>query len=186
MRAAKGERAAGSVRGAAARARRDTGRASERGHGMAGFSLTELMIVLTIAGILLTSAVPNFVRMNSRDRVETAAYDVHRALILARQKALAKRTSYRVSILEGGSAVRIERRDEGEWVRDPAADIVLHESVRLETSFGESAGNQHLVIEPQGTVLAEDAPAVFVFTNDRADSAEVRAVRTGRIRTRVH
>ena len=150
-----------------------------------GFSLIELMVVLTIAGILLTMAVPNFTRLTSRDRVETAAYDVHRNLILARQKALARRTPYRVTVLSGGTAVRIERKESSNWVSDPAEDLVIHESVSLETTFGGNPSNLDLVIEPQGTLLAEDAPALFHFSNDRADSATVRAVRTGRIRTSI-
>jgi len=153
--------------------------------GAAGFSLAELMVVLTIAGILLSMAVPNFVRFNSRDRVETAAYDVHRTLILARQKALARRTPYRVSVLDAGGTLRVERREAGVWVRDPAEDLVLTGNVHMNASFGENPGNEHLILEPQGTVLAEDAPAVFRFSNDQGDSAVVRAVRTGRIRTRV-
>ncbi|MFH1145244.1 MAG: prepilin-type N-terminal cleavage/methylation domain-containing protein [Candidatus Eisenbacteria bacterium] len=153
-------------------------------HPAAGFSLTELMIVLTIAGILFTMAVPNFVRLTSRDRVESAAYDVHRTLILARQKALAGRTSYRITILPGGTSLRVERRVDGAWVPDPAEDILIHESVQLTTEFGGDPDNADMVIEPQGTVLAEDAPALFRFSNERADSALVRAVRTGRIRTR--
>lgn len=153
----------------------------------AGFSLTELMVVLTIAGILLSMAVPNFVRLTSRDRVETAAYSVHRALILARQKALARRTSYRLLVLNGGGTVRIERKDPGgSWVPDPAEDISVSDLLVLETSFGGDPENTDMVIEPQGTVAAEDAPALFRFTNDRADTAWVRAVRTGRIRTRTN
>ncbi len=152
----------------------------------AGFQLIELMIVLTIAGILLTAAIPNFTRLTSRSRVESAASDVHRTLVLARQKALARRVPYRVMVIAGGQALRVERRDDGAWVADPVRDLLIPESLEMTTSFGGQSTNIDLIIEPQGTIRAEDAPAVFRFGNARGDSASVRAVRTGRIRADVH
>ncbi|MCK4412422.1 MAG: prepilin-type N-terminal cleavage/methylation domain-containing protein [Candidatus Eisenbacteria sp.] len=171
------------------RRHRETSRPRVPAHRTApapGFSLIELMVVLTVAGILLTVAVPNFLSLTSRDRVETAAYDVHHALVLARQKALAKRATYRLTILPGGTALRIERRQGTDWIADPSDDIVLHEQVQLASTFAGDPENTDLLIEPQGTIRAEDAPAEFFFTNQRADSATVRMVRTGRIRTWTH
>ena len=163
--------------------RRSTRFAGSPHRHCAGFSLVELMVVLTIAAILLTVAVPNFLRMTSRDRVEVAARDLHQALVLARQKALAKRASYRLRVLDGGATLRIERREGLAWIPDPQEDLELSEQVQLATSFGGNPGNVDLLIEPQGTILSEDAPARFSFSNQRNDSATVRMVRTGRIRT---
>ncbi len=150
----------------------------------AGFSLTEMMVVLVVTGILLTVAVPNFVRIGQRDQVETAAYDMQRTLALARQKALAKRTQYRVTINESGRYYYVERKQGGAWVADPDEQISWRDDVNLGLSLGGDGNNDDVVIEPQGTVLSQDAPAFFTFTNASGDTARVSLVRTGRIRVR--
>lgn len=148
----------------------------------AGYSLPEMMMVVAIAGMMLAAAAPNFVRFNARDRVATAASDLQGALGLARQAALARRVTYRVTVLSGPSRIAVERRDGESWVPDPPDPLPVHSSVTLQTEFGGSPGNTDLLIDPQGMVRAEDAPAVFVFSNAHADTATVRMVRTGRIR----
>ena len=159
---------------------------ARRPASMAGFSLPELMMVVAVAGILLTVALPNFVRFTARDRVATAADDLGGALMLARQKALAHRVSYRVTVSSGPTRIVIERKAGANWVADPAAPLLLHDSVHLQARFGSDPHNSDLLIDPQGMLRTEDAPAVFAFSNDRADSATVRMVRTGRIRTRAN
>ena len=150
--------------------------------GSSGFSLPEMMVVVAIAGLLMAVAIPNFVRFNARDRVATAASDLKAALGLARQAALARRVSYRVTVLSGPTRIAIERRVGEDWVADPAQPLRPHPSVHLDSSFGADPNNTDLLIDPQGMVRSEDAPAAFVFSNDRSDTATVRMVRTGRIR----
>jgi prepilin-type N-terminal cleavage/methylation domain-containing protein len=150
-----------------------------------GFSLPELMMVVVVMGMLMVIAVPNFVRFNARDRVATAANDLEAALTLARQEASARRVSYRVRVESGPTRIVIERKSGASWVADPAEPLSPHPTVQLVTRFGSDPGNHDLLIDPQGMVRSEDAPATFTFSNERADSATVRIVRTGRIRTRV-
>jgi prepilin-type N-terminal cleavage/methylation domain-containing protein len=149
-----------------------------------GFSLPELMMVVVVAGMLMAVAVPNFVRFNARDRVASAASDLQAALTLARQEAVARRVSFRVTVATGPTRIVIERKAGETWVADPARPLEPHPSVLLRASFGADPGNHDLLIDPQGMLRAEDAPAVFTFSNDRADTATVRMVRTGRIRER--
>jgi len=148
----------------------------------AGFTLTELMLVVGIAAILMGMAIPNFGRFVSRDRVQAAAQDIHSTLTLARQKALARRALYRVRVTADPPALQVERNVDGDWVPDPDEPLVLSETVHLETLFGGVSGNNALEINGQGLLAADDAPAVFTLYNDRADSVIVRMVRTGRIR----
>ena len=140
--------------------------------------------MVAIAGLLMAVAVPNFVRFNARDRVASAGSDLQAALTLARQEALARRVSYRVSVATGPTRIVIERKAGETWVADPAQPLEPHPSVQLQARFGTDPGNHDLLIDPQGMVRAEDAPAVFTFSNDRADTSTVRMVRTGRIRAR--
>jgi prepilin-type N-terminal cleavage/methylation domain-containing protein len=151
----------------------------------AGYSLPEMMMVVAIAGMMLAVAAPNFVRFNARDRVATAGSDLQGVLGLARQAALSRRVTYRVTVLSDPTRIVVERRNGESWVADPAEPLPVHESVGLQTEFGGSPGNTDLLIDPQGMVRAEDAPAVFIFSNAHADTATVRMVRTGRIRLHV-
>ncbi|MCK4303236.1 MAG: prepilin-type N-terminal cleavage/methylation domain-containing protein [Candidatus Eisenbacteria sp.] len=155
------------------------------GHsGCAGFSMSELMVVLGIAGILVTVALPSFLNMGRRDSVETAAYDLQRTISLARQKAIAKRTQYRVTVDPAGLYCLVEKREAGAWVPDPADTLTFRPNLTMLVSAGGQMSNNDIVIEPQGTVLAQDAPAIITFFNDCGDSTRVSLVRTGRIRVR--
>jgi prepilin-type N-terminal cleavage/methylation domain-containing protein len=154
--------------------------------GNAGFSLPELMVVLTIIGIVLVVAIPNFARITARDKVETAAYDLERNVALARQKAIAKRRPYRLTVNSYDGSYYVERKEGSQWVRDPDELFSLPETVELDLELGGDLTNCDLSFEPHGTIAANDAPAYFTFHNERADTALVSVVRTGRIRTRVH
>lgn len=57
-----------------------------------GFTLLELMLVLTIAGILATIGMPAMRDMMLNQKVKTAASDLHLSLLLARSEAI-KRSS---------------------------------------------------------------------------------------------
>jgi type II secretion system protein H len=153
-----------------------------RPRGPAGFSLMELMVVLTVMGILLGVAVPNFVRIGRRDTVETAAYDLQRQMSLARQKAVSRRARYRVSIDPGARTFQVDRREGGAWVPDPAETFGWCERVDAVLNIGGNSGNTDIEFEPQGTVLATDAPAIVRFANAHGDTATVSLVRTGRLR----
>lgn len=156
-----------------------------RGGGrIAGFSLMELMVVLTVMGILLGVAMPNFLRAGKRDTVESAAFDMQRQLSLARQKAISRRAHYRLTIDTGARTYQVERREEGTWVPDPAETFCWSERVNALLDIGGNGGNLDIEIEPQGTLLAVDAPARIRFANTCGDTATVSFVRTGRLRVR--
>lgn len=53
-----------------------------------GFTLIELMIALTIGGILLAIGVPSFKYTILTNRVKTAASDFHTSIMLARSEAI--------------------------------------------------------------------------------------------------
>ena len=147
-----------------------------------GFSLTELMIVLVIAGILLAVGMPNFVTMNRRNMVETTAYEIQSTLALTRRRALAQRRAYRVTLDAAAKSYIVERREGGVWVPDGSGTHNWNTQVELLITAGGSFGNSDIIIEPRGTVRAEDAPAILTFTNAHGDTTLVSFVRTGRLR----
>jgi len=64
-----------------------------RQHASRGFTLPELMIVLTIMAILIAAAVPSFAEFIRNQRVKTASFDLFSSLVMARSEAIARNTT---------------------------------------------------------------------------------------------
>jgi type IV fimbrial biogenesis protein FimT len=60
---------------------------------VSGFSIVELMVTLSVAGILLAVAVPSFTQLAVNSRLTTQTNDVVAALNLARSEAIKRNTS---------------------------------------------------------------------------------------------
>lgn len=67
---------------------------------LAGFTVTEMLIVVAIMGILAAIATPYMGDMIRRQRIKTAAFDVFSSLAFARSEAIKRNTS--VTILPTG------------------------------------------------------------------------------------
>jgi len=58
-----------------------------------GFTLPELMIVLTIMAVLISAGVPSFAEFIRNQRVKTASFDLFSSLVVARSEAIARNTT---------------------------------------------------------------------------------------------
>ena len=77
-----------------------------------GFSLIELMVTVTIIGILLVVGVPSFVRFIGSQGVKTATYDLMADLYFARSEAIKRNSTIDVQATtcqawQGGWTVRL-------------------------------------------------------------------------------
>lgn len=54
----------------------------------AGFTLSEMLVVLAVVGILATLALPNFKSLSQSQRVKNASYELYSALSLTRNEAI--------------------------------------------------------------------------------------------------
>ncbi len=72
----------------------------------AGFTITELMIVIAVVGVLAALAAPNMGAMIRTQRIKTAAFDVFSSLTFARSEAIKRNTSVIVTPVDAGNWAR--------------------------------------------------------------------------------
>ena len=68
-----------------------------------GFTLTELMIVVTVMAILMAVALPNFAVFVRNQRVKTASFDVFSSLVYARSEAVTRNAAVTMAPVTAGS-----------------------------------------------------------------------------------
>jgi type IV fimbrial biogenesis protein FimT len=62
-----------------------------------GFTLTELLIVVTVLAVLLAAGMPAFGEFMRNQRVKTASFDVYSTLVFARSEAITRNASVTVA-----------------------------------------------------------------------------------------
>lgn len=110
----------------------------------AGFTLIELMVVLTLAGILSGIAIPNFIQGIRSNRLTTAANNLVTALNLARSEAVKRsiqvvvRTTGAATIWETGWTVFVDTN--GNFTFD-GTDVLLMAYPALPNGYTLRTGN---------------------------------------------
>ena len=66
-------------------------------HAERGFTLPELLIVVTVLGLLLTAGLPQLADFIRNQRVKTASFDLFSTLVHARSEAIARNTQVTVT-----------------------------------------------------------------------------------------
>lgn len=94
----------------------------------AGFTLLELMVVLTIAAVLLLVAIPSYRGMMEKNNVEAAQEVLARSIAFARQEALSRNTTVSICRSADGASCAGAGQWEQGWI------------VFLDNSSGGTAG----------------------------------------------
>ncbi len=144
----------------------------------AGFSLLGQLITLTLAGIMLAIAVPGYLKVMPRHRLNGAVRQLTGDLMWARMKAIQRNNRYRIFFLDDhqyrilDDADNDGRADPGEWTltRDLQAD---HPDVVMSST-------NNPVFSPRGTA---GNLATITLTN-AAGSRRISISIAGRVRVR--
>ncbi|MBI2839256.1 MAG: prepilin-type N-terminal cleavage/methylation domain-containing protein [Acidobacteria bacterium] len=106
----------GSMSVTRARCRRSARQPDEASSPAPGFSLIEMLVVLSLAILCFTITFPVVADMLERYSSSSAASTIASDLLVTRYRAITDSTSYRVRF-EGEHGYAIERLERGEWSR---------------------------------------------------------------------
>ena len=66
-----------------------------------GFTLPELLIVVTVLAVLTAAGLPSFTEFLRNQRVKTASFDIYSSLVVARSEAITRNASIKVEPISG-------------------------------------------------------------------------------------
>ncbi|MBI3595961.1 MAG: GspH/FimT family pseudopilin [Nitrospirae bacterium] len=148
-------------------------------HTQQGFTLTELLIVMAITGILSGLASVSFISQLPHHRLNSAARDVVSDLRWARQLALAERQPVSVVLDLERERYQIERRSQPGipigWVRD----LQDRGQGYGEIDLVSSSGGRILTFYPQGTTSSW---TTIILKNQSGEERQITVVATGRVK----
>ncbi|WP_075187612.1 GspH/FimT family pseudopilin [Teredinibacter haidensis] len=143
-----------------------------------GFTLVELMVVVAIAAILLTVAVPSFVETSARAVIRSSVVDLAADLSFARSAAVTRSES--VSVCPSNESITPRACNNGAWNQgwmvfydlDEDGDLDTGEEVvRVASAFGAKVDvtlDNTVTFDSKG---AKKTVSEFVFCSSRSSNA---------------
>jgi prepilin-type N-terminal cleavage/methylation domain-containing protein len=135
-----------------------------------GYTVLELIIVLSIAGLLMAIAIPRARFALDRIVVHSAAGDVAAVLSTARSLALAGHSAVAVDVDSASGILRIRR----------GAELVLSRSVGRAHGVRVGGNRDSLTYDPRG--LGRGAANLSIVIRRRSAAETVFVSRLGRVR----
>ncbi len=142
-----------------------------------GFTFLELMITLTVAGILSALAFPSFVTMTKNNRLTTQANDFILALNLTRSEAVKRGTP--ATITASGSWTN------GWTVAATAGTVRIGDALQDSMALTNDNANTVITYSSSGTAAGNtvNAPGIFELCDDRTGEIgrQISISTTGRV-----
>ena len=147
-----------------------------------GMTLAELMITISIIGVMAVVTVPSFVKRNEAQKLQNAANLVSRHIMIVRQKAVSTKRSYRIEFNYALSEFQILAEvTPGNWVLDPPNNrYELPRGVLMNSTSELADGN--VEIEPRGTVAVADLPVNIRLKDTNNHTKRLEIYRSGMVR----
>jgi prepilin-type N-terminal cleavage/methylation domain-containing protein len=126
-----------------------------------GFSLVELIIVLTIIGVVLAMAAPSFYKYRQNTNLKEATRSLSADISLYRQTSISQNVRYRIVFNQSANTYTIQRENpanSGTYVNVTAKSPALVSSPVIimggASSPSFSGGVAYITIQPRGTMSA--------------------------------
>ena len=140
-----------------------------------GFTLVEILVVIAIIGVILSTSLPALSGYAGQMRLKTTARELRGLFSLARSSAITSRSSRTVAIdPEKGEAVIEETLQEEEPRR-----VRLHSSLRVEVQVsgqeGAASGPVQVTFQPSGSLLGRSV-SVTLSNGSRTQTIAITGV----------
>ena len=134
-----------------------------------GFSLTELMITLTVFGLVAAFTVPALNRQMTTWNLSSARRTMLSEIALIRQKAISDGRTYRMWVSEGWNLYWFQDVDSGAWTSYEIPDRVTFETARFDASYYDTYFEPSGRSTRSGTIIMRntvgDRDTIFVDLN---------------------
>lgn len=138
-----------------------------------GYTLTELLVVMVIIGILATIATPSWVKFQATREVTAARDELRQGILQAQNAAITHRTSWRFSLRQDGDHLvwathpnTVPWQDVQAWEPLPS-NVVLYPA---DTTLAQSGGTYYVRFGFQGEVRYRLSTVTLDSKNGIADN----------------
>ena len=149
-----------------------------------GFTLIELMITISILGILLGVGLPSFVTFIKNSQITSEANDLIYSFHMARSEAIKRGTEVRIASMNGTSWAdgwKVVADLNGDTDYLDAADIItqwdpLDGGSALTVAATNAASSLYVSFSARGAMIPNNASFVFTLTPDDCDTIASRII----------